>query len=136
MKLMKNFKQWTIENFKSRGYTLTPLELHQQAPFEVKRIYTITNFSADAKTGEHCHKIEEEVFVQIQGNSTLILDRGEGKEEIPMEAGAAVYIPNWVWHGFKNASSDAVILALSSTNYGSERDDYIENHELYLAERP
>lgn len=133
---MKEFKKFPLKTFDSRGYRLTPIEFKDAIPFEPKRVYFISDFSPEAQTGEHIHKIEEEVFVQVKGTSTAIIDRGSGKEEMTMQEGDAIYVPNFVWHGFKNSSSDCVILALSSTNYNASREDYVEDYEEFKKMSP
>lgn len=129
---MKEFKQFKLRTFPSRGYNLTPVEFKDAVPFEVKRVYYFQDAGDGVQTGEHIHKIEEEVFIQIRGSSTAIIDRGQGKEEIAMRGPEdAIYVPNFVWHGFKNMSPDSVILALSSTNYNPTREDYVEDYEEF-----
>lgn len=133
--MKKEFRQWQLKTFSGKGYNLTPVEFKDQVPFEVKRMYYMTRFDTAVHTGEHCHKIEEEVFIQSLGTSVLILDRGSGKEDVLLNEGDAIYVPNFVWHGFKNPSSDCIIIALSSTNYSSDRSDYIENYDEYMTFR-
>lgn len=131
----KQYKKFTLKTFPSRGYNLTPVEFKDLIPFEVKRTYYITNFEPGAVTGEHCHYVEEEVFIQLAGSSTAVIDQGNGKEEVGLAAGEAIYAPNYVWHGFKNASPDCIILALTSTNYNPAREDYLDDYEKYLEVR-
>ncbi len=131
---MKQIRKIELKSFGNRGYTLTPLELRDISPFEVKRLYFM-DLPGGVKTGEHCHKIEEELFIQKNGSSTIIIDQGSGKEEIVLKAGEAIYVPAYVWHGFKNPTDDCLILALSSTNYSADRSDYIEDYEEYLKVR-
>lgn len=135
--MRKEFRKFELKTFNDRGYQLTPVEFKDVMPFEVKRVYFVREFETDAQTGEHIHKIEEEVFVQVKGTSTAVIDRGAGKEEIVMSApGDAIYVPAYVWHGFKNASADCVIVAFSSTNYNSTREDYIEDYEEFKKVSP
>lgn len=129
---MKQFKKFTLKTFDSRGYRLTPIEFKDAIPFEPKRAYFIRDFAPGTQTGEHIHKIEEEFFVQVKGSSTAIIDRGQGKEDIAMQEGDAIYVPAFVWHGFKDPSADCVILALTSTNYNPDRSDYVEDYEEFL----
>ncbi len=127
---MKEFRKFEIKTFESRGFKLTPVEFKDHVPFEVKRLYYFQDAGAAVQTGEHIHKVEEEVFIQTRGSSTAIIDRGRGKEEIQLQCpNDAIYVPNYVWHGFKNMSPDSVILAISSTNYSPTREDYIEDYE-------
>lgn len=128
---MQPVKIFNLKNFNNRGYTLTPVELKDVVPFEVKRIYYMELPDA-VLTGEHCHKVEQELFIQQKGSSTIIINQGKGKEEIALKSGMAIYVPAYVWHGFKNPNDDCMLLALSSTNYSADRSDYIESYEQYL----
>ncbi|MFA6105039.1 MAG: FdtA/QdtA family cupin domain-containing protein [Patescibacteria group bacterium] len=125
-------KIFQFKSFNDRGYNLTPVELKDSVPFEVKRLYFM-DLGSGAATNQHSHKLEEEVFIQVKGSSTIVIDKGNGKEEIKLSgAGSAIYVPAYVWHGFKAGSSDCIILALSSTNYSSDRTDYLEDYDEYL----
>jgi mannose-6-phosphate isomerase-like protein (cupin superfamily) len=130
--MAKQFKLFTLNNVDAPNFTMTPLELHEYIDFEVKRIYFVTNPKTGI-SGEHCHYKEEELFVLIQGSATAVIDKGNGKEEIPLKgAKNAMYVPNYVWHGFKKFSNDAILLAVSSTNYSNDRSDYLEDYNDYL----
>lgn len=117
----------------TKNYYLTPIELKDFIDFEVKRIYYLNRVNDDGVfTGAHCHHNEKELFIILSGSATLVLDRGQGLEEITLTTNQSVFIDNYIWHHFKNISKDTIILALSSTNYSSDRSDYIENYEDYL----
>jgi len=125
-----NFKQFKLKTFINTGISLTPLEMKDYIDFEVKRVYFITDFTKD--TGQHCHKIEKELFVCQRGTVVAVIDRGNGLEEILLRGPEdAIYLGIYVWHGFKNASPDCILLALSSTNYSVDRNDYVTDYEEY-----
>jgi mannose-6-phosphate isomerase-like protein (cupin superfamily) len=127
----KNFKLTNIRS-KDNSYSIFPIELKDFIDFGVKRIYFLTDFDTE-NTKQHCHLEEKELFVMIKGKATAVIDQGNGKEEFELEGGKnAIYCSNFVWHGFRNISKDAIILALSSTNYSPNRKDYLENYEEYL----
>jgi len=68
----------------------------------------------------------------IQGSCTAVIDRGNGLEELDMQGpNDAIYVGNYVWHQFDNFSENAILLALSSTNYNPDRSDYIEDYKEY-----
>jgi len=132
---MKKFSQYTIDRIYTDSYIMNPAELHEFFDFDVKRVYFITETEAD--TGSHCHKQEQEFFIMVQGSCTAEIDRGKGLEEFemsgPSESDAdAIYVDNYVWHHFKDFSEEAILLALSSTNYDPSRRDYIEDYQDYL----
>ncbi len=126
------FKILPLKIFTNKIFHLTPFELKDQVPFEVKRVYWVTQ-SAGIPTGQHCHFEEQEVFVCVAGTMTAVIDQGQGREIFEMKEGDAVYVPNFVWHGFENFSADAVLLAFSSTNYSADRSDYCEDYEVYVS---
>lgn len=127
----KQFEQYTLTSLEGKSFLMTPVELKEYIDFEVKRIYYLTQPTGE--TGQHCHYIEKEFFVLLQGSCTAVIDQGNGKEEFPMTSPtSALYVPNYVWHGFKDFSSDAILLALSSTNYNPDRSDYLEDYDAYL----
>lgn len=110
---------------------MTPLELKEYIDFEVKRVYFFEIFQGES--GQHCHKEEKELFVMIKGSCTAIIDQGNGREEILLEGPKnAIYVANYVWHGFKDFSEGAIMLAITSTNYRPDRSDYIEDYDEYL----
>ena len=124
------FKQFELKKIQTSNFIINPVELKDYIDFEVKRIYYITN--PTKKTGAHCHKIEKEFFILIQGKCTAVIDCGNGLEEINMTGStSALYIGNYIWHHFKNFSKNSILLALSSTNYSSDRSDYIEDYNEY-----
>jgi len=128
--MSKQFQQFNLKEIATPVFKMHPVELKDYIDFEVKRIYYITE--PVSKTGAHCHKIEEELFVLLQGTATAVIDKGQGLEEILMAGPtSAMYVPALVWHHFKDFSSDAILLALSSTNYSADRSDYVEDYEEF-----
>jgi len=118
---------------KTQNYYLTPVELNNFIDFEVKRIYYINQIIADnVFTGAHCHHNEKEFFMVLNGSATIVLDQGNGLEEIQLVMNQGIFIDSYIWHHFKNISNGTIILALSSTNYSPDRNDYIENYDDYL----
>jgi len=129
--MSKEFKQFTIKKIEVPGkLTMSPLELKDYIDFIPKRVYYIS--AVQAPTGAHCHKEEEELFVLLAGECTAVIDKGHGLEEIKMRGPeSAIYVPAFVWHHFKDFSPEAILLAVSSTNYNPDRSDYIENYEEF-----
>lgn len=124
------FAEHKIKKIQAPNFVMSPVELKDYIDFEVKRVYFLSKPAGN--TGAHCHKIEKEFFILIQGDATAVIDRGNGLEEIIMQASdSAIYVGRFVWHHFKDFSEDAILLALSSTNYNPDRSDYIEDYEEY-----
>jgi mannose-6-phosphate isomerase-like protein (cupin superfamily) len=118
-----------------KNFDMVPIELKdivpQQESFSVKRIYYISNAKDTYETSQHSHLVEKEIFVVMAGQCTLIIDDGSGIKKITIKTDDAIWVPSLVWHGFENLSSDLILLALSSTNYGKNRSDYIGDHQEF-----
>ena len=126
------FKELQVPKIDAPNFFMSPVEFKDFFDFEAKRVYFITKPKGEMPSGAHCHKIEEELFIMIQGTCTAVVDQGKGIKEIKMEGPtSAIYVGEYVWHHFKDFSEDAILLAVSSTNYNPNREDYIENHEDY-----
>lgn len=123
------FKKFTLKPNIDNRRTLTALELKDYIDFDVKRIYYFYHIKKEA--GGHCHKVEKELFICEQGEAILEIDEGEGLKDVFLKQNEAVYIDSYVWHRFKSASTDVLVLALSSTNYNPNREDYIEIYEEF-----
>jgi mannose-6-phosphate isomerase-like protein (cupin superfamily) len=127
------YKVSQVKSIQAPNFIMHPAELKDFIDFEVKRVYYITNTTG--ATGAHCHLQEDELFILLQGTCTAVIDAGKGMQEITMKQNDAHVVGNFVWHHFKDFSEDALLLALSSTNYNPDRSDYIEDYEQYLQVR-
>src|ERR1700738_4265051 len=127
----KPFQAYELKEIDTPKFVMSPVELKEYIDFEVKRVYFVTKPTDE--TGQHCHYEEKEFFIMVQGSCTAIIDRGSGKEEIPMHGPTtALYVPNYIWHGFKDFSTDGILFAVTSTNYNADRSDYLEDYDKYL----
>lgn len=128
---MAGFRVFELRTFTDERGKLTPMELTDFFDFVVKRVYTV--HANLATRGGHAHLEEEEFFFLTSGSAVAKLHDGEKWLEIPMTANnEALYVGNYVWHQFEDFSADAVLVALSSTNYNPERADYIEDFNQFL----
>ena len=109
---------------------LTPVELKEMIPFEVKRVYFLTN--TRGKRGGHAHMKEQEFFICVKGSFSAKIHDGEKWHTFKMDGGRdALYNDAMVWHEFDDFSDDAVLLAISSTNYEGNKG-YIMDFDQFL----
>ncbi len=126
----RRYTIFTLKNIPAPNFLMTPLELKDYIDFTVKRVYFIKDPVNQMLTGAHCHiQEEDELFVMVSGTCTAVLDDGHGLEEVELVGPkTALFVPKLVWHHFKNLSKDAVLLAITSTNYNPNREDYCEDY--------
>ncbi|MBN1494732.1 FdtA/QdtA family cupin domain-containing protein [Candidatus Peregrinibacteria bacterium] len=126
---MKPFEFFKLANFTDEKGSLVPLELKNYINWTPKRVYYAFN-NKDFRGG-HCHKIEKELFICPRGSFKIRLHDGKNwTEQVLKGPDSAVRVDNLVWHEFTDFSKDAILLAVSSTNYN--KDDYIRDFDQYL----
>ncbi len=107
-------------------FSLIEAGVAKYVPFEVKRVYAIVDGAKPS--GSHCHKVEEEVFFIARGACVAQIDDGTGMKDVPLKPGDAMYVPAYVWHHFETWEPGTVVVALSSTPYDPNRDDYVTDY--------
>jgi len=126
---MKAYEFFTLPNFIDTKGSLVPVELKDFIDWEPKRVYYA--FNNKELRGGHCHKIEKELFICPKGSFKVRLHDGKNWiEKFLTGPNSAVRVDNWIWHEFTDFTDDAILLALSSTNYN--KDDYIRDFDQYI----
>jgi uncharacterized cupin superfamily protein len=76
----------------------------------------VTHFDEKESSPQHCHSLEEEIFVVLAGGGTLVL----GDEEIPVRAGNVVARPagTGVAHLFRAGDEGLSLLAYGTREPG------------------
>ena len=125
------FKVFDLKTFVDERGQLTPIELKDFIKFETKRIYTVHHNLM--KRGGHAHLEEEEFFFMSSGSCDARLHDGKSEHIVKLhENSNAFYVGTLVWHEFDNFSDNAVLVALSSTNYNPNRSGYIEDFNKFV----
>ena len=110
---------------------LVALEVGQQIPFEIKRVYYIWGTQKDIIRGKHAHHKLEQIVICLSGSCDFILDDGKKRETVHLEkANQGIYIKNVIWREFTNFSKDCVIVVLASEHY--DEADYIRDYTTFL----
>ena len=101
-------------------------------PFDVKRIYWITDFKQGAIRGLHAHKKLCQIFIVVSGSITIQLFECDNKrEDIEMSKNSQpLLIEPGIWRVLTDASPDALLLVMASEKY--DESDYIRNWDEYL----
>ena len=124
------FKFLTIGN---KYGTLTPIEELIDIPFDIKRIYYITEVPQDVSRGFHAHRKLHQVLICLNGSVKIrVKTPKEETEFILNNSSVGLYIGPYIWREMYDFSKDAVLLVLASDHY--HEDDYIRNIDFYMQE--
>jgi len=111
---------------------LTVAENLRQVPFEIKRVYTITNLrNKNAVRGQHAHHKLEQVLFSLHGSCEIALDDGVNKGRTVLDRpNVGLYIGPDLWHTLQGFSDDCVLMILASALY--DQSDYIRDYQEFL----
>ena len=109
---------------------LVPLELGENLPFEVKRIFYTYNVPSEGNRGLHAYHNTEQVLICISGKLKIkCFDGIDTKIYELNSSNEALYISPKVWRTTFEHSSNAVLLVLSSLEY--DENDYIRDYNEF-----
>ena len=119
-----------VGNGDGRGL-LVALESHKNIPFDIKRIYYLTNLKSSLPRGFHSHKNLKQVAVCVRGSCRFMLDDGHSKEYFILDDPTkGLVIEEMIWREMDQFSDDCLILVLASEHY--DESDYIRDYNEFL----
>lgn len=102
-------------NSDARG-SLTAVEGAQTIPFEIKRVFYLTDVVAD-RAG-HAHRDTHQFVIGVAGRFTVEVSDGHQTSSFPIQGSdRGLYLPPMVFVRLLDFSPGAVLLALASTHY-------------------
>ncbi len=112
---------------------LTPIEGTRDIPFEVKRVYYISDVEQNVTRGYHSHKNLHQVLICLNGSVKIRLKNPASEEVIELnDSSIGLYIGPMIWREMFDFSEGSVLLVLASDFYKEE--DYIRNYDFYIEE--
>lgn len=119
-----------IKGTKDIGF-LAPLELGNNIPFEIRRIFYTYNVPHDSSRGAHAYYNTQQVLICVSGSLKIKCFDGSNENTYELNSpDEALYISPKVWRTTFEHSSDAVLLVLSSLEY--DENDYIRDYDEFL----
>ena len=102
-----------------------------EIPFDIKRVYYITNVSDNKRRGFHAHKALRQVMFCISGSCKVMLDDRSEKTDVLLDSpNEGLIIEPKIWHEMFDFSEGAVILVLASGHY--DESDYMRNYDVFI----
>jgi WxcM-like, C-terminal len=119
-----------ISNVDSRGL-LTAIESEKTIPFPIKRVYFLSQVTADR--GGHAHRYTKQVIVAANGSFDLSLSDGITTRNYEFrDSSQGLYLEPMTFIRLSNFSPDAVVIVFANTHY--DRSASIHSWEEYLDE--
>lgn len=101
-----------------------------EIPFEIKRIFWISEGKNNRIAGEHAHKKLEQVLIALEGEIKILTENSDGEkgEYLLNEKHKGLYVPYQCWHKIE-FTKNAALLSFSSMEYDSS--DYIRDYNEF-----
>ena len=119
---MNNYKEYPQINFsdftEKRG-RLTVVDFKKDLPFEINRVFWITNVGSEETRGNHAHRTCYEVVIVVSGSFKVKLSTdGKNFSEYTLDDPTkGLIIAPYVWCQLYEFSSNSVCLCLASEEY-------------------
>ncbi len=112
---------------------LTFIEAGNLLPFEIKRVYYLSDLPGGATRAGHGHKTLKQLMIAVSGSFDVELDDGRAKKKFHLNRShRGLYIPPMVWRDIDNFSSGSVCLVLASELF--DESDYYRDYEMFVAD--
>lgn len=109
---------------------LSFFEGNNDIPFDIKRIYYITNVPEGVRRGFHAHKTLKQLIFCPYGRIQLIIENDNGREEIELnDPSLGVIIDRFSWREMLWLQKDSVLCVAASDYYKIE--DYVRDYDEF-----
>lgn len=113
----------------SRG-SLIVGEVGSQLPFQVNRIFMVSQVPPGEPRGIHAHKECHQFLVCVSGSVKAMVDDGNSRDVVELSSPRqGLHMPPLTWGCQYDYSDDAVLLVLASHGYDPE--DYIHEYDVF-----
>jgi hypothetical protein len=120
-----------LPKLQNRAGNITPINNHQEIPFDIKRVFYIYDIPGGEDRGAHAHKECHQFLIAASGSFEIELNDGKIKRTIMLNRPYfGLHITPGIWAAEKGFSSGAICLVLTSHLY--DANDYIREYSEYL----
>lgn len=126
------FKRIEIPKVSDSRGSLSYVNNLKEIPFEIKRIFYVSDVPNDQSRGSHAHKKLQEVLIALTGSFDVELVDVTGTTAIVTlnSKNLGLLVPPSSWRVVKNYSPGAICLSLCSEEL--DEDDYIRTWEEFV----
>jgi dTDP-4-dehydrorhamnose 3,5-epimerase-like enzyme len=119
----------------NRG-NLTFIENSNHIPFDIKRVYYLSDIPKGSERGGHAHKKLKQIIIAVSGSFDVVIDDGSNQKTINLcQPNEGLLIVPMIWRELKNFSMGSVCLVLASdffleSDYYRDKENFIEDKRI------
>ena len=110
---------------------LTYVESKIHIPFDINRVYYLSEVPKGATRGGHAHRALHQLLIAVTGSFDIHLDDGFNKKTIKLsQSDSGLYVCPMIWRDIDNFSENSVCLVFASEYY--DEQDYYRSYDLFI----
>ena len=125
---MEKWRRVRIKRAAEEDGTLFVMERNREIPFDIQRIFLVTNVKKGKTRGDHATKNTRLILFPVSGACKVIVDDGKIKEAFEMNnPSEGLLIEPMVWRSMQEFTPDCTMMAVCDRPFdpGNETwDDY------------
>lgn len=125
---MEKWRRVRIKRAAEEDGTLFVMERNREVPFDIQRIFLVTNVKKGKTRGDHATKKTRLILFPVSGACKVIVDDGKIKEAFEMnDPSEGLLIEPMVWRSMQEFTPDCTMMAVCDRPFdpGNETwDDY------------
>ena len=125
---MEKWRRVRIKRAAEEDGTLFVMERNREIPFDIQRIFLVTNVKKGKTRGDHATKKTRLILFPVSGACKVIVDDGKIKEAFEMNnPSEGLLIEPMVWRSMQEFTPDCTMMAVCDRPFdpGNETwDDY------------
>ena len=125
---MEKWRRVRIKRAAEEDGTLFVMERNREVPFDIQRIFLVTNVKKGKTRGDHATKKTRLILFPVSGSCKVIVDDGKIKEAFEMNnPSEGLLIEPMVWRSMQEFTPDCIMMAVCDRPFdpGNETwDDY------------
>lgn len=122
-----------LPKFLDERGNLSFLQYPNQIPFEIKRVYYISDVPGGEQRGGHAFKEQQEFIISLSGAFDVVLNDGSTEHRYHLcRSFYGLYVPKMLWRSIENFSTNSLALIVSDTSF--TESDYIRDFEYFKKE--
>lgn len=125
-------KHFDLSRFSDRRGKLTVAQEGDHIPFQVKRLFILSEVSPGSSRGDHAHHQQHQYFIMMAGSCIIDIDDGHTVQSYVLSGlDSSLHVPPMHWVTLHAFSPGAVCCVLTSDVY--DNNDYIRDYEEFRA---
>lgn len=118
-------------NRDDRG-SLTAIEVEQDVPFAVRRLFLVHDTAPGTSRGGHAHRFTDQILIGLGGKVTVRVTDGETDESFSLDDPASgLFVGRMTWTVLQHFTPGSMLLVLASDPY--DRSQSLRTWDEFLA---